>query len=340
MNMTEDIRSECTPQDYIHKLFCETKDGELTINYFPFFDQPYSFTYRMDWTKQDVEAIVEHYNSLTAALTRIGKCHNELEDEARRKELLSSNELEVWDTYIRPFEPFEVDLDIIADLHFRSETDSLEDEEYELLERHHDWFVANSHQRLPFDRWCPAHLINRAQRYEKLIELKAPECVVTQEGRFLAEEMVLYYHCKKKLVFDSLKFIAAQMSTYKTALKEIKSGKKRTHWMWFIFPQLRGLGTSDMAQTYGIADLDEAKLYLAHNELGTRLVEIASELLNLKVSDPEVIFGDIDAMKLKSSMTLFSLVSEENSVFHKVLQKFYKGQQDTKTLELLAAQEQ
>jgi uncharacterized protein (DUF1810 family) len=95
-----------------------------------------------------------------------------------------------------------------------------------------------------------------------------------------------------------------------------------------------------MAQTYGIADLDEAKLYLAHNELGKRLVEIASELLNLKVSDPEVIFGDIDAMKLKSSMTLFSLVSEENSVFHKVLQKFFEGQSDAKTLELLAAQEQ
>ena len=152
--------------------------------------------------------------------------------------------------------------------------------------------------------------------------------------------MVLYYHCKKKLVFDSLKFIAAQMSTYETALKEIKSGKKRTHWMWFIFPQLRGLGTSDMAQTYGIADLDEAKLYLAHNELGTRLVEIASELLNLKASDPKVIFGDIDAVKLKSSMTLFSLVSEENSVFHKVLQKFFEGQSDAKTLELLAAQEQ
>lgn len=338
--MIEDIRSECTPQDYIHKLFCETKDGELTINYFPFFDQPYSFTYRMDWTKQDAAAIVEHYNSLTAALTRIGKCHNELEDEARRKELLSSNELEVWDTYIRPFEPFEVDLDIIADLHFRSETHSLEDEEYELLERHHDWFVANSHQRLPFDRWCPAHLINRAQRYEKLIEIKATDCVVTQEGRFLAEEMVLYYHCKKKLVFDSLKFIAAQMSTYETALKEIKSGKKRTHWMWFIFPQLRGLGISDMSQTYGIADLDEAKLYLTHNDLGSRLIEISSELLNLNESDPKVIFGDIDAVKLKSSMTLFSLVSEENSVFHKVLQKFFEGQSDAKTLELLAAQEQ
>ena len=136
------------------------------------------------------------------------------------------------------------------------------------------------------------------------------------------------------------RFVAAQEHSFDRALDEVRNGRKETHWMWFIFPQLRGLGTSDMAQTYGIADLDEAKLYLAHNELGTRLVEIASELLNLKVSDPEVIFGDIDAMKLKSSMTLFSLVSEENSVFHKVLQKFFEGQSDAKTLELLAAQEQ
>jgi uncharacterized protein (DUF1810 family) len=140
--------------------------------------------------------------------------------------------------------------------------------------------------------------------------------------------------------FDSLKFILAQKGTYERALTEIKSGKKLTHWMWFIFPQLRGLGISDMAYKYGLADLDEAKAYLAHEDLGARLTEISTELLNLEENDPEVIFGDIDAVKLKSSMTLFSLISEENSVFHKVLQKFFKGQTDTKTLELLASKEQ
>ena len=108
--------------------------------------------------------------------------------------------------------------------------------------------------------------------------------------------------------------------------------------MWFIFPQLRGLGMSDMAYTYGIADLDEAKAYLAHDVLGTRLIEISTELLELDESDAEVIFGDIDAMKLQSSMTLFSLISEENSVFHKVLQKFFEGKTDSQTLELLANQ--
>ena len=335
--MTEDIRKECTPQDYIRRLFCETKGGELKISYFPFLDQPYSFTYRMDWTNQDAEAIVARYNSLTAALTQIGKCHNKLGDEKKRKELLSPKELDVWDTYIRPFESFEVDSDAIADLYFKSETDSLEDEEYELLDRYYDWFVTNSRKRLPFDRWCPAKLVNRAQRYEKLIELNAPQSVVAEEGRFLAEEMVLYYHCEKKLTFDSLKFITAQMNMYEKALKEIKSGKKQTHWMWFIFPQLRGLGTSDMANKYSIADLDEAKAYLAHEVLGARLIEISTELLNLEENDPKVIFGDIDAMKLKSSMTLFSLISDEDSVFHKVLHKFFEGQADAKTLELLTA---
>lgn len=141
-------------------------------------------------------------------------------------------------------------------------------------------------------------------------------------------------------LFDSVKFISAQAHTYEKALEEIKRGKKRTHWMWFIFPQLRGLGVSDMAYTYGIADLDEAKAYLAHDDLGARLIEISTELLKLEENDPEVIFGDIDALKLKSSMTLFSLISEENSVFHKVLQKFFEGQSDAKTIELLAAQKQ
>lgn len=148
------------------------------------------------------------------------------------------------------------------------------------------------------------------------------------------------YDIYNDVPFDSLKFITAQKNTYKKALNEIKGGKKRTHWMWFIFPQLRGLAVSDMAYKYGIADLDEAKAYLTHDDLGKNLTEISTELLKLEENDAEVIFGDIDAMKLRSSMTLFSLVSEENSVFHKVLQKFFEGQSDTKTLELLAANKQ
>lgn len=139
-------------------------------------------------------------------------------------------------------------------------------------------------------------------------------------------------------VFDSFKFISAQTHTYEKALEEIKNGKKRTHWMWFIFPQLRALGMSNMAYKYGIADLAEAKAYLAHDVLGARLIEISTELLKLEESNPEIIFGDIDAIKLSSSMTLFSLVSEKDSVFHRVLQKFFKGKSDAKTLKLLASE--
>lgn len=333
--MDEKTRRECTPQEYIRKLFSETQDGKLRINYFSFFDGNYSLDYRMNWTKQDAEAVVEDYNELTAALTRIGELHEELEDEENRTKLLTTKELAAWLTYILPFEPFEVDMDVIGELYSRMEGDSLEEEEYELLERYHQWFVENSHKRLPSDQWCPAQLINRARRYEKLIEMKSPEVVINEEGRCLAEEMVLYSHCKKKLVLDSLKFIMAQMGIYENALEEIKNGRKLTHWMWFVFPQLKGLGTSDMANTYGIEDLDEAQLYLAHEVLGARLVEISAELLKLDEDDSVTIFGDVDAMKLRSSMTLFALVSEENSVFHKVLEKYFNSQPDSRTLELL-----
>lgn len=337
--MNEDTRNACTPQEYILKLFDETVDGKLKITYFPLFDQTYSLKYKMNWTKEDAQNMVQRYNKLTAALARIGEVHDKLGEETVRQELLTEYEVEVWNTYIRPFTPFEVDLDVITELYFRRETDSLEDEENELLERHYEWFVTNSRQRLPFDKVCPSQLVNRAQRYERLKELDAPECVVDEEGRFLAEKLVLYYHCVKELSYDMLRFTMAQKGTYSEALDEIKSGKKSTHWMWFVFPQMRGLGKSDMAYTYGIVDSDEARAYLEHEELGPRLIEITEVLLELDEDDPYVIFGDIDAVKLCSSMTLFASISEEGSVFHEVLEKFYGGKMDPKTLRILANEE-
>ena len=131
------------------------------------------------------------------------------------------------------------------------------------------------------------------------------------------------------------RFINAQERTYEVALAEIKNGQKKTHWMWYIFPQLRGLGFSQMAYTYGIVDLNEAKEYLAHPILSERLIKITKALLDLNENDPEVILGDIDALKLKSSMTLFSLASEEGSVFYKTLEKFFGGSLDRETLKLL-----
>ena len=131
------------------------------------------------------------------------------------------------------------------------------------------------------------------------------------------------------------RFMEAQERMYAVALEEIRSGRKRSHWMWYIFPQLRGLGTSSMAHMYGIAGLDEARAYLSHPVLSARLIEISEALLMLKKKDPEDIFGYTDAMKLRSSMTLFALVSEDASVFHKVLKRFYNGEMDERTLELV-----
>jgi uncharacterized protein (DUF1810 family) len=131
------------------------------------------------------------------------------------------------------------------------------------------------------------------------------------------------------------RFIEPQDFLYATALAEIKAGKKSSHWMWFIFPQLRGLGRSAMARIYGIEGLDEAWAYLSHPILSARLTEISEALLQLNTQNPKEILGEIDARKLQSSMTLFALISEDGSVFHRVLARFYNGQMDGKTLELL-----
>ena len=131
------------------------------------------------------------------------------------------------------------------------------------------------------------------------------------------------------------RFLQAHDLNYATALKEIQKGKKRTHWMWYIFPQLRGLGRSQMAYAYGINGLEEAKAYLEHPVLSARLIEITEALLEHKDQDIEDILGDIDAMKLRSSMTLFAFISEKNSVFFQVLECFYDGKMDEYTLKLI-----
>ena len=145
---------------------------------------------------------------------------------------------------------------------------------------------------------------------------------------------------------DLERFIEAQneYGTYELALSEIRAGRKRSHWIWFIFPQLEGLGSSYNAQYYGIEDSNEAKEYLEHPVLGPRLLEISEALLKLQENDPAVVMGGSpDDMKLKSSMTLFAAVSEAvseavstpDSVFHHVLEKFFGGKMDEKTLKIL-----
>ena len=134
------------------------------------------------------------------------------------------------------------------------------------------------------------------------------------------------------------KYVSAQARDYDDALREIRSGRKRSHWIWYIFPQLDGLGYSPTAQYYGIRDLEQAKDYMAHPVLGPRLVEISEALLALPTSDPGAVMGYPDDLKLCSSMTLFELAAPDQPVFGKVLDKFYGGRRDPLTLRLLGLQ--
>lgn len=131
------------------------------------------------------------------------------------------------------------------------------------------------------------------------------------------------------------RFHKAQEYSYETALAEIKKGRKSSHWMWYIFPQIAGLGRSSTAQYYAIQDLQEAVNYINDEILGKRLVEISEALLALETNDAYAVFGCPDNMKLKSSMTLFTVAAPEYEVFWKVLDKFFKGQQDKRTIQLL-----
>lgn len=131
------------------------------------------------------------------------------------------------------------------------------------------------------------------------------------------------------------RFVEAQHGTYDAALREIHGGAKRTHWMWFVFPQIEGLGHSAMARRYAIASLDEAKAYLAHPVLGARLREIAEAAAALPQHSATEVFGSPDDLKLRSCATLFALVSAPGSVFERLLDKFFAGERDAETLRLV-----
>lgn len=135
---------------------------------------------------------------------------------------------------------------------------------------------------------------------------------------------------------DLQKFLDAQEGLFATALDEICAGRKESHWMWFIFPQVAGLGSSATAQQFAIANLQHARAYLAHPVLGTRLRQAAETVLAVKGRTVEEIFGYPDHLKLRSCATLFAQVSESGSPFHQVLAVYYRGRPDVRTLDLLA----
>ena len=131
------------------------------------------------------------------------------------------------------------------------------------------------------------------------------------------------------------RFVEAQRDAYPRALEEIRKGRKTTHWIWYIFPQLTQLGHSFNARYYGISGREEAIAYLEDPLLSKNLIEISEVLLSLPTDNPEEVLGYVDSMKLRSSMTLFEAVSEEETVFTEILEKFYGGQRDELTLRFL-----
>ena len=136
---------------------------------------------------------------------------------------------------------------------------------------------------------------------------------------------------------DLQRFVEAQDrgGAYEQAVDELRRGRKETHWMWFVFPQLRGLGSSRMSERYGIGSLDEARAYLAHPVLGPRLLECAGILAAADGTSADAILGGIDAQKLRSSMTLFAEADPQANVFAEVLGRFFGGSPDPRTVERL-----
>ena len=135
--------------------------------------------------------------------------------------------------------------------------------------------------------------------------------------------------------FDLERFVKAQEATFDSALAELKAGLKETHWMWFIFPQVSGLGSSEIARRFAIKSIEEAREYLEHPVLGPRLKRCAQALLGIEGKSATDIFSSPDDLKLRSSMTLFSFLAGKDSVFQSVLDKYFDGEPDRRTIDIL-----
>jgi uncharacterized protein (DUF1810 family) len=136
--------------------------------------------------------------------------------------------------------------------------------------------------------------------------------------------------------YDLERFVQAQAADYDRALRELRAGKKESHWMWYVFPQLEGLGHSSMSRHYAIKSVAEGRAYLRHPVLGSRLLECANALLNIDGRSAREILGSPDDMKLHSSATLFAHVSDDDDVFRKLLEKYFDNEPDQNTLRLLS----
>ena len=196
--MIYENRLNTTPTQHIRNLFESIKNGKLTITYSDPIEPSFDKTYDVSCTTSDIDAFILKYEALTHALEAIAKVHDEIDNGANIEDLLTPEQIKVWNTYIRDFnEEFDAGEYNLDDLYSMRESGAeLNESEYDVLERHHEWFEAQVLKRLPKKEYSPIVFFNRAQRYEYLISLNAPEIVVNEEARCLAEEMILYFFVK------------------------------------------------------------------------------------------------------------------------------------------------
>ena len=196
--MIDEKRLETTPVQHIRNLIESIKDGQLNVTYYDVIEEPHTRTYNVACTPADADEFASKYEVLVQALEAIANVHAKLDSGVKAEDVLSPELVEVWNTYIREFdEEFdagEINLDEIYAM--RESGAELSEEEHDALDRHYEWFEEQCLKRLPKKVYSPMHLVNRAQRYEYLISCNAPKTVINEEGRCLAEEMILYYTVK------------------------------------------------------------------------------------------------------------------------------------------------
>ena len=196
--MIDEKRLETAPKEHIRNLIRSIRDGRLSITYYDHIEPSHTKYYDVSCKAEDVDEFILKYEMLTHALEAIGKSREKLASGAKAEDVLSPYQIEVLNTYIFDFkEKFDAGKYNLDELYARREDgDELSDDEHEILERHYEWFEAECIKRLPKRAYSPKFLVNRAQRYEYFISHGAPQVVIDEEGRCLAEEMLLYYTVK------------------------------------------------------------------------------------------------------------------------------------------------
>lgn len=198
--MIEGSRSNPLPEDHILNLFDRTTDCKLTVTCDPHNGEAcYDRTYEVEWTRKDAEYLALGYKNLTSALRKLGRMGAKLEDADKRGAMLDESELEIWEIFLSPFDPFETEQSVINELILHGEYNELSEEEKGLSERYYAWLEEQCRKRLPYMNNSPVNYIIRVRRYTKFIAMGAPEIVIAEEGRCLAEEMVIYYYAKKEI---------------------------------------------------------------------------------------------------------------------------------------------